>query len=321
MFRLPSVCVLMLGLAASAAWADHGKGAVGGRTISPRTLHEEDASADFGFRYQRSERLSDNTLLDGAASGHDVHSTDWLAEFSASASYGVTDHLTVSLSVPFEVLSGFRAGVDDPVKGPSVIEANSVVGLGDMSLYGKYSFAAADIELAVLFGAKVPTGATDRKNNLGDPLEPDHQPGTGSWDPLIGFAAMQQFEHFTIGGSLFYRYTTEGRREFRPGQQVTVAVKGEYQVAGLGKYPRVYVSLEMAEQYTAMDRVNDFRNHDTGGSILSIGPGLRIHPGQRPRHVRDNGLPAPVSGPLRAAAQGALRVSVRDGSRFLGERP
>jgi hypothetical protein len=276
MFRLLSVFTLMLGLVASAAWADHGKGAVGGHTINPRTLHAEDASADFGFRYQRSERLSDQTLLDGAANGHDVHSVDWLAEFTASASYGITDHLMVSLSIPFEVMSGFRMGEDDPVNGPSVIEANSIVGLGDMSLLGKYSFVASEIEMAVLVGVKMPTGVTDREDNLGDPLEPDHQPGTGSWDPLLGFAAMEQFERFSIGGSLLFRYTTEGRHEFRPGEQLTVALKAEYQIAGMGKFPRVYVSLELVEQYTAMDREEDVRNHDTGGSILTLGPGVRI---------------------------------------------
>ncbi len=276
MFRLLPVCTLVLGLAASAAWADHGKGSVGGHTISPRTLHEETGSADFGFRYQRSERFSDQTLMDAAVNGHDVHSVDWLAEFNAAVSYGITEHLTVSLSIPFEVMSGFRMGEDDPVNGPFVVEANSIVGLGDMTLLGKHSFAASDIEMAVLVGVKIPTGATDQEDNLGDPLEPDHQPGTGSWDPIVGFAAMKQFERFTLGGSLLFRYTTEGRHEFRPGEQLTVAIKGEYQIAGLGAFPRVYVSLELVEQYTAMDQDAGVRNHDTGGSILSIGPGVRV---------------------------------------------
>ena len=275
MLRFFPASLLILVVAASAAVADHGKGAVGGKTISPRTLHEEQASVEMGFRYQRSERLSDMTLLDAAADGHDAHSADWLAEFSVTGTYGVTDNFNVSLSVPFEVLSGFRAGEDDPVNGPGLVEANSVVGLGDASLLGKYSFGG-ETEFAVLFGVKIPTGVTDREDNGGDPLEPDHQPGSGSWDPLVGFAALRQFELFTLGGSVFYRYTTEGRREFRPGQQLTLAVKGEYQIAGLGKFPRVYVSLELAEQYSAMDREDDVRNHDTGGSIVTVGPGFRI---------------------------------------------
>lgn len=276
MLRFFPASLFILCLAASAALADHGKGAVGGKTISPRTLHEEDASIETGFRYQRSETFSDDRLLTESANGHDIHSVDWLAEFSISGSYGVTDHLTLSLSMPFEVIHGFRFVEDDGVNPPAVEGANSIVGMGDMSLLGKYSLMSEPIEVAVLLGVKIPTGNTGQLDNAGNLLEPDHQPGTGSWDPLIGVAALKQFESFTITSSIFYRYTTEGRHEFRPGQQLTIAVKGEVQVAGLGKFPRVYVSLELAEQWTAMDRDDGVRNHDTGGSSLTLGPGIRV---------------------------------------------
>jgi hypothetical protein len=276
MFRLLPVCTLILGLTASAAWADHGKGTVGGKTISPRTLHEEDASLETGFRYQRSETFSDDRLLSAAADGHDAHSTDWLAEFSISGSYGVTDHLTLSLSLPFEVLHGFKFVEDDGVNPPAIEGANSIVGMGDASFLGKYSIAADPVELAVLLGVKIPTGSTGQLDNSGNLLEPDHQPGSGSWDPLIGVAALRQFEGFSLGGSMLFRYTTEGRHEFRPGEQLTIAAKVEYQIAGLGKFPRVYVSLELAYQWTAMDQDGGTRNHDTGGSSITLGPGVRV---------------------------------------------
>jgi len=276
MFRLLCVITLVLGLGASAARADHGKGAVGGKTISPRTLHEEDASIETGFRYQRSETFSDDRLLTESANGHDIHSVDWLAEFSISGAYGITDHFNVGLSLPFEVIHGFRFVEDDGVNPPAVEGANAIVGMGDASLLGKYSFNSDPLELAVLAGVKIPTGSTSQLDNAGNLLEPDHQPGTGSWDPLVGVAALHQFEGFTLGGSVFFRYTTEGRHDFRPGEQLTLAIKGEYQIAGLGKFPRVYASLELAEQYTAMDQNDGVRNHDTGGSILTIGPGLRV---------------------------------------------
>jgi hypothetical protein len=276
MFRLPSVFALVLGLSASAAWADHGKGTVGGRTISPRTLHEEDASIETGFRYQRSETFSDDRLLTESANGHDIHSVDWLAEFSISGTYGITDHLNVSLSLPFEVMHGFRFVEDDGVNPPAVEGANAIVGMGDATLLGKYSFNADSVELAVLAGVKIPTGSTSQLDNGGNPLEPDHQPGTGSWDPLLGVAAAHQFEGFTLGGSVLYRITTEGRHDFKPGEQVIVAMKAEYQIAGLGRFPRVYVSLELAEQYTTKDEDAGVKNQDTGGSLLTIGPGVRI---------------------------------------------
>jgi hypothetical protein len=273
MLRLISISTLLVGLAASAALADHGKGAVGGKTISPRTLHEDDASIETGFRYQKSEEFSDDRLLNAAAEGHDAHSVDWLAEFSIAGSFGVTDHLTVSLSVPFEVIHGFRFVEDD---GVTVGGANAIAGVGDMTLMGKYALSADPVELATILGVKMPTGNTNQVDNAGELLEPDHQPGTGSWDPLIGVAAMKQLESFTIGSSVLFRYTTEGRHEFRPGEQLTIAMKGEVQISGLGKFPRVYASLELAYQWTAMDREDDVRNHDTGGTSITLAPGMRI---------------------------------------------
>ncbi|HLY75692.1 MAG TPA: hypothetical protein VKU80_16350 [Planctomycetota bacterium] len=277
MLRPCSLVLFLLGILPSAAWGDHGKGAVGGKTISPRTLHEEDASLDLGFRYQKSETFDDSRLLSGAAEGHDIHSVDWLAEFSAAFGYGVTDHLTISASVPFEVIHGFRFVDTDPNTGnPFVNGANSIVGVGDATLLGKYSLLADPIELAVVGGIKIPTGSTDQRTNTGDLIEADHQPGSGSWDPLVGIAAGRQFEQFWLGTSVLYRITTEGRRQFTPGQSVLFAMKAEYQILGLGKFPRLYGSLELSEQFTAKDEQFGMKNQDTGGSLVGLGFGLRL---------------------------------------------
>jgi len=249
---------------------------VGGKTISPRTLHEEDFSLDMGFRYQRSESLSDQRLMDGATNGHDVHSVNWLAEFSTSVSYGVTDHFTLSLSLPFEVIHGFRAGEFDGVNPATVNEATSISGMGDATLLGKYSLLADPVELAVLAGIKIPTGNTGQHDNALALLEPDHQPGSGSWDPLLGVAIGRQFERFSISSSVLYRITSRGRHDFTPGQQVLFAVKGEYQILGLGKFPRLYGSLELSEQFAAKDKFLSVKNQDTGGSVVGLGFGLRL---------------------------------------------
>jgi hypothetical protein len=275
MFKPCMAVVFILGFA-SAAVADHGKGSVGGRTISPRTLAEDAFSMDVGFKYQRSESLSDQRLIDGATAGHDIHSVDWLAEFFLGVSFGVTDKLTVSLSLPFEVIHGFRAGEDDGVNPPAVNEATSITGMGDATLLGKYSLLADPVELAVLFGIKIPTGNTGQHDNALELLEPDHQPGSGSWDPLLGVAAGRQMDLFWIGSSVLYRITSRGRHDFTPGQQVVFSIKGEYQLLGLGKFPRLYGSLELSETFTAKDKELSVKNQDTGGSIVGLGFGLRL---------------------------------------------
>jgi hypothetical protein len=266
-----SFVAFLAGLVPAVCPADHGKGAVGGKTISPRTLHEEDVSFETGFRYQKSENFSDAQLLSADAGGHDLHGTDWLAEFSVAVSYGVTNDLTLTASVPFGVVHGFRF-VDSGV----VNQANSIVGVGDATFMGKYSLLADPIELAVLGGLKIPTGSTNQQSNTGDLLEPDHQPGTGSWDPLVGLAAGKQIERLWLGASVLYRITTEGRREFKPGQSVLAAVKAEYQLLGLGKFPRLYGSIELSEQFTAKDERFGIKNQDTGGSLIGLGFGLRL---------------------------------------------
>lgn len=267
---------LLLGLSPAIVWADHGKGAVGGKTISPRTLHEDDVTLDTGFRYQKSESFDDARLLTGAAEDHDIHSVDWLAEFSVAMGYGVTDHFMIAVSVPFEVIHGFQFVDQDALGNPFVNGAKSISGLGDATLLGKYAISADPVELAVLAGVKIPTGSTDQETDTGTRLEADHQPGSGSWDPLFGVAAGRQFEQLWLGASVLYRLTTEGRRHFRPGQSVLLAAKAEYQLLGLGKFPRLYGALELSESYTAEDKTDSVRNGDTGGSMVGLGAGLRL---------------------------------------------
>ena len=263
--------LFVFSLVPAAAFADHGKGAVGGRTISPRTLSEESFSMETGFKYQKSENFSDDRLLEADANGHDLHGVDWLAEFSVALAYGITDHVSVSLSLPFEVTHGFRF-----VDGGAVEEANSIVGVGDATMLGKFSALADPVELAFLMGVKIPTGSTGQLDNSGNLLEPEHQPGTGSWDPIIGAAVARQFEQVTLGASVLYRITTEGRHEFQPGQQVIFAVKAEHQFLGLGTFPRLYGSIELSETFAAKDEHDGVKDQDTGGSILGLGFGVRL---------------------------------------------
>lgn len=275
MLRAIPFLAVIVALASTPAFADHGKGAVGGKTIGPRTLSEESFSLDVGFKYQKSQEFSDQHLMDSATNDHDLHSADWVAEVFVGLSYGITNRFTVSLSVPFELVKGFKAGEFDGVTA-EVAEADTISGIGDATLLGKYLLLNEPVELAVLAGIKMPTGNTRQRTDDGELLEADHQPGSGSWDPLLGVAVARQFETFTLGASVLYRITSRGRHDFTPGQQVLFAVKGELQILGLGTFPRLYGSIELSEQFTARDKEGNVTNHDTGGSIIGLGFGLRL---------------------------------------------
>jgi hypothetical protein len=229
------------------------------------------------MRYQEAERIPTDKFVQDALDGHDVHNVSWLLEYSIALSYGVTDHLTLSAGVPYSVLHGFEAGgVDDTTGAFTLDEANNIVGLGDATFMAKYSLLSDIVEFAVLAGIKAPTGTTNEKTNAGDLVEPDHQPGSGSWDPLVGFALAKQLdERLLVGSSLMGRITTEGQHRFRPGMQIQGAARAEYQFAGLGTYPRWYGSFEVVGLYQGRDKEGSEINRDTGGFLLEVGPGLR----------------------------------------------
>jgi len=271
------MALVILLASASAVLADHGKGAVGGRTISGRTLHEGDFSLGVGLKYQNMDRISWTDLDQFATDGHDVDSQDWLLEFSMGAAYGVTDRLTLSASLPFLVSRGFRESEFDP-SGPSISqeEATNIVGLGDATLLAKYGIVSGAFDIAFLAGFKMGTGSTREETNGGDRLSPDHQPGTGSWDPIFGVAATYVAdERLTFDANVLYQITTKGRQDFEAGDLLHLNVRAEYQLTALGKWPRVFGDLELNFQWAAKDQVLGDKDPDSGGVIFYVSPGIK----------------------------------------------
>jgi hypothetical protein len=73
-----------------------------------------------------------------------------------------------------------------------------------------------------------------------------------------------------------WRITTEGQHRFRPGEIIQVATRAEYQIAGMGAYPRWYGSFEVVGAYFGRDKRGSDINRDTGGFLTEVGPGLKM---------------------------------------------
>jgi len=97
-----------------------------------------------------------------------------------AAHWGARHDLQLSAIVPF---------VDRDLEGGGGLDLEAS-GLGDASLVAKWRFYRWDakgkaLNVALIGGLELPTGSDDETDG-GAPLPPDLQPGSGSWDPLLG---------------------------------------------------------------------------------------------------------------------------------------
>src|SRR5947209_3030659 len=205
------------------ALADHlgpsGFGAGGGASVfSPETLDGGHWAAGLRLTYTRPERRRDAELEALANRGVAAHNTDYNLNASAGIAYGVSHHLTVSAELPYVRRDDLREGV----AGDGTERLGSVAGIGDLSLLAKYRLRDGEhAGFAFVGGLKLPTGSTHRRSPDGERLETEHQPGTGSWDPIFGASASAALGAVQLSASALYQLATRGAQATRLGSRIT----------------------------------------------------------------------------------------------------
>ncbi len=218
------------------------------------------------------DEISDTALAHFSEEGRDIHSTKSLYTLALNGAFGVTDNLTIGLSLPYVWRNNLReAGhheeeKDDHHKGldPHEEEEGTVEslgdseGLGDMIIYGQYRFfhdSANDRHAAIIAGVKTPTGRTDVKSTGGEMFEAEHQPGSGSWDPLVGVAVTQHWGRWSLDANVLYTFATEGSQDTNLGDILNYNVSLSYQVLGASNREKDH------------DHASDLLNHSHGPSL------------------------------------------------------
>ncbi len=216
-----SYLLLTLALLASPALADHlgpsGAGTGSGlEVITPDTLDARHGGIGFRLLYTRPEHRSDAELDALAVQGIGAHNSDYNLNASAGIAYGVTHHLTVSAEVPYVRRANLREG------GIAGVERlGTVAGIGDVSLLAKYRLTGEEgLRFAVIGGIKMPTGSTHRLGPQGERLETEHQPGTGSWDPVLGASAATKFGAIQMTASALYQFSGKGAQQTHLGDRL-----------------------------------------------------------------------------------------------------
>lgn len=237
---------LSLLVPAMAVVADHPmiglQGGPGGpiTTATARTLPKGAATVSLEFQYIDFDPVSDARLALASRQGEDIHSADALARSALNLAFGVSDKLTLGLSLPYVERKGLRSSVhgheseheeegsdiahdhDLPEAAlqmvnefEGVAHLGDATGFGDARLYGSYRLTTPENggATALLSGVKAPTGLTHEKNRQGKRLEAELQPGSGSWDPFLGVAHSRRWGAWSLDGNLLYTLVMEGSQD------------------------------------------------------------------------------------------------------------
>lgn len=301
-----AISLLALALVSTPALADHtGPTGVGSgegvNVIAPDTLDAGAKSIGFRLTYARPDQRTDAELEALAAQHIHAHNTDYNAGASVGLAYGVTHHLTVSAELPYVRRDNLREGEHSHVNGTAlnhVVQLGDVAGVGDLSILAKYRVTDSESGgFALIGGLKVPTGSTHQHDLEGERLETEHQPGTGSWDPIIGTSAGMTLGAFQLNVSGLYQFSGMGAQHtqlgdraqggialshhFGPGEHHHDETEPHDHVGHEHVAPHAHQSVdafvELTGEWEGRQTVNGTIENQSGGKAVWLTPGARLN--------------------------------------------
>lgn len=282
----------------SPALADHmgpsGFGSGGGMSVfSPETMDGGHWAMGLRLAYTRPQQRSDDELEALAEQGIAAHNTDYNLNASLGVAYGVNHHITLSAELPYVRRDNLREADDGETQ-----KLGNVAGIGDLDLLAKYRLTDSETSgFALIGGIKMPTGST-HKTSHGERLETEHQPGTGSWDPIIGASASTELGPVQLTASTLYQISSVGAQATRLGDrlQAGIAVSHRFGEPAHGHMERhnhhhgdeldehqdhAHSSwdafVEVAGEWEGRQKIDGEVEEASGGKWAWIAPGVRFN--------------------------------------------
>ncbi len=201
----------------------------------------------------------------------------WTLAIPTTVVYGFTEKFAGIMTIPYiyrkqRTNSGSKR----------IIRKTS--GLGDISILGKYRIFTKDSpgatdRLSLIGGLELPTGRSGDSDSIGK-LSRTFQTGSGSWDPIFGFAYTKQTLDYEWDYNLTYQINTKAHNyEFGDTLKYTIAYQKRLLPVELpdhGLYTQFNAVLELngvwnQKNYDATGSINS-----SGGHTLYLAPGLQM---------------------------------------------
>lgn len=289
---LPTACLLIILLNSNSALADHPSvGLTTGNaspitTTSAETLAKGQWSIGLQIELNDNNAISDSRLIANAETDEDsdVHSVSTLKQYSLNIAMGLTDNFTLAVQVPYVKRTNIKEahhGAGDT----EIEELGDSEGVGDVKLFGQYRFMkneSKQTSTAVIFGIKVPTGETNEASTE-EKLETELQPGSGSWDPFLGFAHSKRWNKWSIDSNATYQLVNEGTQNTDLGDFVGVNTAISYRInTEHQQHHHDHMNfqwdliLELNGEWRDKEDNDGETNQDSGGLLTFLSPGLRV---------------------------------------------
>jgi hypothetical protein len=281
-----------------------GVGSGGGQFVfGPETLDEGHGSVGFRLTYTRPDQRSDDELEALAGQHIHAHNTNYNLNASVGVAYGITHELTLSAELPYARRDHLREGEHSHAGGAAineVVQLGSVAGFGDMNILAKYRFTHGDEGgLALVAGIKMPTGSTRKHSPDGERLETEHQPATGSWDPIFGASAATSLGALRLSASALYQLSGRGAQQTELGDRLQAGIalshhfgpaehdhesqQNHHHGDELDEHLDGHAHatwdafVELSAEWEGRQRVGGQVEQDSGGKALWLTPGARFN--------------------------------------------
>lgn len=287
------LCLLAL-LAAVPAHADHPTLSFGDGqgepiiTLSASTIPKGRGGVSFSMEWQNFSQYTDEELRNLPEGTREAHSIDYLFVPSLGFAWGLLEDWSIYARMPFVHRENIREGhLDD---GEREYHSNGdASGWGDLTVLNKVRlFKGKGVQAAALAGVKFPTGKTTVQIRSGSRFEAEHQPGSGSWDPLVGGAVSRRWDDWSVDANVLHTVVQKGARETDLGDSFSLNAALTRHLKGptIGTHGHRWHAhlawdgtLEWSMEYHEKLKVRGVKDPDTGGTVHWLSPGIRLSGG------------------------------------------
>lgn len=204
--------------------------------------------------------------------GHDSH--DKLREefyhFGVGADFG--SRISLLAELPY-VVRHFLEVDNHKILG----QRQRTEGFGDLHLNAIYKLLKSENYFAgPLIGIKLPTGKTTEQNKAGDKVEPELQPGSGSFDPSMGAVFQTMFGQFSWHGNALYTIRTRGAQRFTFGDIFSTYLHMDYLLNPESQHFNTRLGIDTTLQKEQRQKDRNGKIVDSGGTTWLLGPEISI---------------------------------------------